>query len=133
RQMLQARLDLSKRHAEIVATILTKKQLRRAEQIYLQRIGPPLAFRRPQVAAALKLTDEQKEKMDLVRKEYSQELRELAQARGRGDDWRQKGTELYKDHMEKLLNVLTPAQKTKWKQLLGEPFKFEPRRPQEKK
>ncbi|HTU21884.1 MAG TPA: hypothetical protein VMG10_27850 [Gemmataceae bacterium] len=110
-----------------LAKILTRKQLRRAEQIFLQLRGPML-LRSPQVAAALKLTDEQKEKMKDIDRETFREYRE---SRKKGDQ--HPLTELFKRRDEKLLNVLTPAQKKKRKQLLGEPFKWEPRRLGEKK
>ncbi len=119
-------LDLNKRHAMTAAKILTKPQLMRAEQIHLQRMSPALALRAPQVAAALKLTDEQKEKIDLIRREHSQELRGLPPGVGGGGQERsQKIAELRKSREKKLLNVLTPSQKAKLNQLIGEPFKLE--------
>lgn len=128
RQKLHDSLDLSKRHAKTAAKLLTKSQLIRAEQIFLQKLGPALAFRNSQVAAALKLTKEQKENVDLIRKEHSQELRGLAAGgKGRVPRDSQKVAELRKSRDEKLMNVLTPAQKAKWKQLIGEPFQFVPR------
>lgn len=125
RQKVRDWLDLNKRHAVTAAKILTKPQLLRAEQIYLQRMSLGVAFRTRQVAAALKLTDEQREKLDLLRKESSQELRGLLPAGGGGQERAQKMAEFRKSRNEKVLNVLTPAQKAKWKQLLGEPFKLE--------
>jgi hypothetical protein len=59
-QKFQDRQDLYRRHIQTAAKILTKRQLMRAEQIYLQRTGPILAFRKSQVTAVLKLTDEQR-------------------------------------------------------------------------
>jgi Spy/CpxP family protein refolding chaperone len=127
-QKLRDRRDLSKRHAESVAKILTTKQLMRAEQIYLQSVPLDFAIRRPQVAVALKLTEGQRGKMDLIMKEFIQDIRGLTQVGG-GQERSQKIAELRKIHEEKLVNALTPAQKAKWKQLLGEPFKLEPLRP----
>lgn len=127
----QDRQNLNKTHQEVIVKILTKKQLKRAEQIYLQRIGPMLAFGRPPVAAALKLTDEQKEKMALLRSDYFQKLRRSGGPMEQGA--MQKQVEMHKKLHEEILNVLTPAQKAKWKQLIGEPFKLEPRFLKEKK
>jgi Spy/CpxP family protein refolding chaperone len=124
RQKARDLVDLNRRHAATAAKILTKPQLMRAEQISLQRMGPMSAVRNPQVAAALKLTDEQREKMDLIRKDIPQELRPRG---GGGQALIQKTREWRKSQEEKILNVLTPAQKAKWNQLLGEPFKFENR------
>jgi Spy/CpxP family protein refolding chaperone len=127
RQKLQDLLDQNRRHSKTAVKLLTKPQLMRAEQIYLQRTGPILAFRKPQVAAALKLTDEQKEEMDLIAKMNSQEFGLPPVGEGGRQERSQRMAELRKRREEKLLNVLTPAQKAKWKQLLGEPFKLEDR------
>jgi Spy/CpxP family protein refolding chaperone len=133
KQKSQDLLDLNRRQAETAAKLLTKPQLMRAEQIFLQGMGPAFALRQPQVAAALKLTKEQKETIDLIRMEYSQELRGLAPVGGgRGQERSQKIAELRKSQEEKLLNVLAPAQRAKWSLLLGTPFKPEPRRSEEK-
>lgn len=58
-----------------IAKIFTRKQLIRAEQIQLQIFGPRI-LTRPQVAAALKLTEEQKEKLTLIKRESLNEYRE---------------------------------------------------------
>ncbi len=103
-----------------IPKILTRKQLIRAEQIQLQILGP-MILTRPEVAASLKLTDEQKEKMALIKRESLKEYRE---SRAKGEPQK----EISKNRNERLLNVLTPAQKEKWKQLLGEPYKRDHRR-----
>jgi Spy/CpxP family protein refolding chaperone len=133
RELMAELRDLTKRHADTVPKILTKTQLMRAEQIHLQRVRLAFAFRLPQVAAALKITEDQKEKMDLIRNEYTQELRGLSPVGGAGEELLQKRAELRKSQDEKTLNMLTPAQKAKWKQLLGQPFKLEALRPALKK
>lgn len=122
--------DVAKADEVALAKILTRKQLNRVEEIYLQRFGLRLAFRNAQVAAALKITDEQKEKMDLISREYFKESRDN---RAKGQERRQQFAELSERRDEKLLNLLTPAQKAKWKQLTGAPFKLEPRRSEEPK
>jgi hypothetical protein len=124
------REDLNKANMAALAKILTQKQLRRAEQIYLQQIGPALAFRKPQVAAALKITDEQKEKIDVARGKANEELRAIMAQEQRT---RQQLTDCFKKRDEEILKVLTPVQTTRWKELLGEPFKLEPRRSEEQK
>lgn len=121
--------DINKANEAALAKILTRKQLRRAEQIYLQQIGPWIAFRYTQVAAALKLTDEQKDKMALITKESLEESRNN---RAKGQVTRELLVELAKRRNEKALNLLTPVQKKKWKELLGEPSKLDPRRSEEK-
>jgi Spy/CpxP family protein refolding chaperone len=64
------RQDIYKANEAALAKILSRKQLRRAEQIYLQTRGP-MVWTSPQVAAALKLTDEQKEKIPLIVREMA--------------------------------------------------------------
>jgi hypothetical protein len=112
------------------ANFLTQNQLRRAEQMYLQRLGPRLAFTNPGVAAALKFTDEQKKKIDVLVPEAVEAFRI---ERAQGQTTRQRLQELSALWNEKFLDVLTPAQKKKWKQLLGPPFKWEPRGSKEPK
>jgi hypothetical protein len=109
--------------------ILTRKQIKRAEEIYLQHLDLMIALRKSQVAAALKLTDEQNGRIAIISKEFLEALRtrrtqEQAAQRPLKD--------LTKDRDEKLLELLTDAQKTKWKQITGKPFKLERRLPREK-
>ena len=124
--ILQPVLTLRKK----TTRILTPKQLRRAEQIYLQRRGPLMAFTIPQVAEALELTDEQKEKMKRIRRDLYEQFRDRLR---QGKVTMQQRIEWNRRGNEKLLKVLTPAQKMKWKQLTGPLFKWEPRRDEEKK
>lgn len=119
------RQELAKTTGAALAKILTPKQLRRAEQIVLQRRGPMLAFAMPQVAEALELTDKQKEKIKRIRGEMYGQFRDRLR---QGQVTRQQSAEMAKRGNEKLFKVLTPAQKTKWKQMTGEPFKFDSRR-----
>jgi hypothetical protein len=67
---------------------------------------------------------EQREKIDFIMRMDSQQLG-LPPVGERGRQERsQRIAEGRKRRVEKLLNVLTPAQKAKWDHLLGEPFKF---------
>ncbi len=113
-----------KAKVEAVTKILTQKQFRRVEQIYLQRFGPMTALRIPSVATVIKLTEEQKEKMNLIRQEASKAYQE---SRTKGE--RKPYNEFMKKGDEKLLNELTPMQRRKWEELLGQPFKLKPRSP----
>ncbi|HTU90049.1 MAG TPA: hypothetical protein VMF69_08125 [Gemmataceae bacterium] len=119
--------DIIKSNEAAYAKILSRQQLRRAEQIYLQLRGPTSLIV-PQVRAALKITNEQEEKMTAIMRESSREYRNSRENRGQ-----KTLTEINKRRDEEILNVLTPAQKAKWKQLLGELFNREPRRTEEKK
>ena len=109
-----------------VAGILKPEQLKRVKQISLQQQGAR-SLSNPEVASALKLTDEQMSKI----KSIQEETRPARGQRGqRDEETRKKMEEARKAANEKLMNVLTTEQKGKWKELIGEPFKGEIARPQ---
>ncbi len=125
--------------------ILDEKQNKRFKQIELQvsaqRQGPAV-FKQEEVAKALSLNDEQKGKIDTIVKDYTKERQELMPQRGQGGqggnrgaggaggrggfnpETMQKVQTLTKEAMDKAADVLTPDQKTTWKNLQGEPFKM---------
>jgi Spy/CpxP family protein refolding chaperone len=109
---------------EAVAKILDAKQLKRVKQLQLQQQGVR-ALSNAEVAKALKLTDEQKDKI----KDIQTKAREAAGGpRGdRSPEAQKKREEARKATTEKVMGVLTAEQKTALKELQGEPFKFEPR------
>lgn len=107
--------------------ILTADQLKRLKQITLQQRGPS-ALADDEVADAVGLTAEQKEKVRSI----NSEMRGLFQGGG-GEDreaMRKKFEEARASTRTKLEALLTPEQQTKWKELTGEPFKGEIQRPQ---
>lgn len=115
--------ERAKANEKAVAEILKADQLKRAKQISLQLRGPR-AFSDPAVADALKLTDEQKEKVKTIQQE-ARPARGDRQGAGNREEARKKAEAARKNANEKLMNVLTTEQKTKWKELTGEPFKGE--------
>jgi Spy/CpxP family protein refolding chaperone len=115
-----------------VAEILKPEQLKRVKQISLQQQGAR-ALNNPDVATALKLSDVQKEKLKSIRGEAQTARGQRGQGGQRGqrsEEERKKQEEARKATNEKLMNVLTAEQKTKWKEMTGEPFKGEISRPQ---
>lgn len=120
--------EMAKESQKQVAEILKPEQNKRFKQISLQQRGSR-AFADPEVAEALKITDEQKEKIKGIQEEIGKEMRDA-----RGD--REKMASLRKTANEKVEGVLTAEQKTKLKELMGEPFKgeikFPERRPRNK-
>jgi hypothetical protein len=102
-----------------LAAILTPDQLRRLRQVELQRQGP-MAFREADVAKALKLTADQRERIRAI---------EATAFFGRGDrpghgpPPRGVREQAIKSAMEKVHAVLTDEQAKKWKEMIGEPFK----------
>jgi hypothetical protein len=115
-----------------VAEVLKPEQMKRVKQISLQQQGAR-ALSNPEVATALKLTDEQKDKVKSIQEEARTALGQRGQRGQRGrpsEEELKKLQEARKATNEKLMNVLTDEQKTKWKELSGEPFKGEISRPQ---
>ena len=116
------------------ADILDTKQLKRYHQLELQQAGAN-AFGRKAVADALKLTEDQKSKIQGIQQDTRQKQMELGQSlRGGGgqpsqEDFQQMMTKMQaiqKEASEKTMAVLTDAQKAQWKEMTGEPFKFPP-------
>ena len=98
----------------VILSHLLPEQSRRLAQIALQHRGPR-ALTEPDLAATLKLTDEQKQRMGAL-------LEQAGSHRpGPRSGWK-RSDETSKGLKEQLLGVLTEEQKAKWKELTGEPF-----------
>jgi Spy/CpxP family protein refolding chaperone len=113
-----------------LAGILDAGQLKRLKQIALQQQGAR-ALADPAVADALKLTDKQRGKARAIREDLARGTGNGFRRGGAGnrEEARKKAEEARKAADEKLMNLLTAEQKAKWKELTGEPFKGELRRP----
>ena len=116
RQKMQ---ELTKQNEQAVAGILNPDQTKRLHQIMLQLRGAG-AFTDSKVADALNLTDDQKQKIQTIEEDARNSMREARQSGNR-----EKAQEIRKDSLAKVMNVLTDEQKTKWKDMTGEPFKGE--------
>lgn len=116
-----------------VAAILNTDQKKRFHQLELQQAGAQ-ALGRKDVAEALKITDEQKEKLANLQKENGEAMRAIFQSGGNFQDmtederaaFRKKMQALQKTASEKAFAVLTAEQTKAWKEMIGEPFKFPP-------
>jgi Spy/CpxP family protein refolding chaperone len=109
--------------------ILKPEQVKRFEQIQLQQSGTN-AFTTPRVVDALKLTDDQKSKIQQINDGVFQSMRDLREEfQSDREGAMKKMADLRKQALDKSLAVLTDSQKATWKELNGEPFevKFEPR------
>jgi Spy/CpxP family protein refolding chaperone len=113
--------ESAKANAKAVAEILKPEQLKRVKQITLQRRGAQ-ALGDPEVAKTLNLTGEQKDKLKTIQDEVRQ-ARGNGQRGDRSEEAQKKRAEARKATNEKLMGVLTAEQKTKLKELMGEPFK----------
>ncbi|HEY7314755.1 MAG TPA: hypothetical protein VH643_35735 [Gemmataceae bacterium] len=120
--------EAAKANEKAVGEILKPEQLKRVKQISLQRQGGR-ALSNPEIAKALNLTSEQTDKI----KKIQEEARAGRGQRGQGgrldEEARKKLEEARKATNEKIMSVLTAEQKTKLKEMTGEPFKGEIRVP----
>ncbi len=121
-ERIQKMQENAKKTQEAVDKLLKPEQQKRLKQLNLQSTGPMGLARNEEAAKQLGLTEDQIEK-----------LREL-QPRGgfggfkKGDDpaeARKKAAESRRANNEKAMELLTAEQKTKWKEMIGEPFKGE--------
>lgn len=121
--------EAAKANEKAVGEILKPEQLKRVKQISLQRQGAR-ALSNPEIAKVLNLTSEQTDKI----KKIQEEARAGRGQRGQGgrldEEARKKLEEARKATNEKIMGVLTAEQKTKLKEMTGEPFKGEITRPQ---
>ncbi len=107
-------------------TILKPDQIKRLKQLQLQQRGVQ-AFADPEVEKALKLTNEQKEKVKTIASDSQTQMRELFQPGGGADfqEMAKKRAALQKESMDRIASVLTAEQKQTWKDLVGQPFEFQ--------
>jgi hypothetical protein len=103
-----------------VEKILKPEQMTRLKQIARQQ-GGPSAYLAPENAKDLKLTDEQKKKLKDIADELQKDTMALFQG-GFSPETREKIGMLNKEASEKAGEVLTSEQKSKWKEVTGEPF-----------
>jgi Spy/CpxP family protein refolding chaperone len=125
------RAELNKELWKDVDKVLKPEQMTRIKQIAVQAMGIR-AFSDKDTAEALKLTDEQKEKVKTVTEEFQASNMELFQNSGftpgqppdeeKMKEFQKKMTELNKKTMDKLKEGLKDDQKKKWAELTGKEF-----------
>jgi hypothetical protein len=109
-----------------LAEILNADQMKRYNQLRLQRQGISAVAEKP-VADELKLTDDQRTKIQEIMSAQMAEMQSLRQSGGGGGDFsalREKMTAMRKQTDDKIAAVLTDEQKSKWKEMTGAPFTF---------
>ena len=120
----QAAFDRLVREDEaFLAGHLTPDQRKRLEQISMHLAGL-MWVTRPAIARELNLTDEQKQKAREYQKEAREKLMEVLKSENK-EDRKEKIAELHKTNHDRLHNLLTEEQRTKWHELAGPPFKGE--------
>jgi Spy/CpxP family protein refolding chaperone len=115
--------ELTREDERFLDEVLTPEQKKRLDQITLQVAGL-MWITRPDVAAALKLTDEQKKKAAEYQKVARKEMEELLHSETRRD----RQAELRKLHAtckERVLELLTDEQEAKFHEMIGHPFRGE--------
>lgn len=122
-ELQQKALERGKGVQRDLAGILSPEQTTRLKQISLQRRGVS-ALTDDEVAAELKLTDDQKKQLASLQTQNETEMRDaFRQAREAGagdrDAMRAKMESLREAANARLLGVLTADQKTQWEQMQG--------------
>jgi Spy/CpxP family protein refolding chaperone len=112
--------EISSDGNKIIAGILDAKQLKRYRQIEWQMAGIG-ALGDPQLQDELKLSDEQKKKLEGIFKDAEKRMQELYRNRETSPE---KYQALAKDVEEKANGVLTEEQQKNLKKLKGSPFQF---------
>ena len=133
-------VDMARQNEADLADILDKEQIIRLRQVALQSRGP-LALCEPDIAAALKLTTAQRERIrgigmdmffskDEPRKEGKEFFKDFRKDRKGGkDDWRKepfdkKGKDNALDKANaRIIAILNPAQIERWNEMIGRPFR----------
>jgi len=121
---------MAQRRAEddkALADVLNADQMKRDHQLQLQQQGLSSVAQDKALGDELKLTDEQRTKIQAIVDDQRNAMRELFQGGGGGGDRQammQKMQELRKQTDEKIAAVLTDDQKSKWKEMTGAPFTF---------
>jgi Spy/CpxP family protein refolding chaperone len=119
--------EMSEKGDKAVKKILQPEQAKRLREITLQVQGP-MALANPKVADELQLTDDQKAKIKDIQEDMSKEVRALREGGAGRQEMQRKTTELRKQAGDKIQGLLSADQKSKWKEMTGEPFKGEIRR-----
>jgi len=110
-----------------IGAFLSKDQIHRLHQIQHQVQGAQ-AFTDEHVQNKLKLTDAQKSEIAAINTEARAKMQAIFQdSQGDREAAMAKSNKLRKETLAKIETKLTDEQKTAYKELLGAPFKFEPR------
>ena len=122
--------EMQKNVYKELSTVLKEEQVKRLKQIDVQVMGLR-AFSNPEVVAALKITDEQKDKLKDATENMMKESRELRDEYGikgfaqrpmdesKAKEFDKKMSGITKETMEKIMGMMTDAQKTSWKEMTG--------------
>jgi Spy/CpxP family protein refolding chaperone len=112
--------ELMRADQKTMHEILQPDQQKRLGQIMLQEQGAP-AFAHPRVARELNISNDQEQKIEDILDTASRKMHSLYR-NGQADSARQQAEDLDKQTTTSILDVLTPEQRTKWKNMVGTTF-----------
>ena len=112
---------LGKQNRQFLNETLSTEQRKRLLQVTLQVTGLH-ELNRPEIARALNLTEEQQQKFKELHQEHRKQLVEIIQPKER-EGRNEKLAKLREDTRTKVHAILTDDQKTKVRELVGEPFR----------
>jgi Spy/CpxP family protein refolding chaperone len=116
--------ELNAQSQKTIEKILKPEQQKRLQEIMIQQQGLR-ALANAKVADQLGLEDNQKSQIREITEAAGREMRQLMGGGGSPEDSRDKMEEMRKKTDSKIEEVLTAAQKAKWKEMQGKPFKGE--------
>jgi hypothetical protein len=119
----EARYVYNEEERQVVGKVLTPVQFKRIKRIQVQGAGLD-AFLQPTVQKELKLTSEQKEKINSTAKEFQAADADIQKDANQADA-KKKLAALREATMKQLLAQLTEEQYKTWKEMTGEPFKLD--------
>jgi hypothetical protein len=128
----EIRKKITEAQNKAIKDVLNEKQLKRLHQIELQQMaespfGPGPFFQNEEVQKALKLTDDQKDKIKTIQEDLGKEMREIFQPGQKPSEEDMKKMQgLRKEAHANITKVLNDDQKNAMKDLLGAPLELKP-------
>jgi serine/threonine protein kinase len=113
--------ELASANEKAVAMILTDEQGRRLKQIALQ-LRSPMAFTEPELAERLRLTPDQRARIQPVVEEAQRAQHEAVRSAANPGEGHKKERQAARDGEKKVLALLTPHQQAAWHAMTGTPF-----------
>jgi hypothetical protein len=129
-----ARKKVNEAEDKALKGVLDDKQMKRLEQIHVQQEGLAAFTQNEDVQKALKLSDDQKDKIKTINEDMRKQMQELrgggggggGGGRGFNPEMRQKIQGLQKEATQNAVKVLNDSQKKTYEELTGKPFDYKP-------
>jgi hypothetical protein len=116
-------MGMTKDNERFLKATLTPDQRKRFDQILLQVAGL-LWVTRPEVASKLNLSEDQKKRAKALQLKAREEMEELIHSTS-DEKKEEELQELRETSRKRLMSLLSDEQKSKWKEMRGEPMKGE--------